>query len=66
VAFILKTFPEMELAEQVPRLGAPGLASSSLSPAERELVQRFDPTFDPTVTGFFIAKFIKRRSAADQ
>jgi hypothetical protein len=27
---------------------------------ERQLVQRFDPTIDSTLTGFFIAKFIKQ------
>jgi 16S rRNA C967 or C1407 C5-methylase (RsmB/RsmF family) len=66
VAFILRTFPEMELVEQVPRLGAPGLDSTSLGPAERGLVQRFDPTLDPGVTGFFIAKFVKRRTSSGQ
>jgi len=59
VAFILKMFPCMALVQQKPYLGFPGLTTTSLGEAEKKLVQRFDPTLDPSFTGFFIAKFTK-------
>lgn len=72
--WLLDSHPELQLVPQAPRLGQPGLAGTVtlpdgsmqqlLTPAEAELVQRFDPSAELDTIGFFIAKFRKRASAA--
>ena len=71
VRWLLDTHLDMQLVQQAPRLGLPGLAGTVrlpdgtlqqlLSEAEAALVQRFDPSAELDTIGFFIAKFVKRR-----
>ncbi|KAL6059863.1 putative methyltransferase nsun6 [Balamuthia mandrillaris] len=66
VAYVLRTYPNMVLQQQASPfvLGMEGLAGTSLSPAERKLVQRFDPCLQSEMTGFFIAQFKKMPSSS--
>ena len=57
VAHILRAHPHLRLVPALPRLGSPGVDGCGLTPSERQLVQRFDPSEDGRHIGFFVAKF---------
>lgn len=64
--YVLDTFPEMQLTQQNPVIGGPGLIGGCpalnqkwLTATESPLVQRFDPSAASDTIGFFIAKFEK-------
>ncbi|ALC43033.1 CG11109 [Drosophila busckii] len=57
VAWTLRKFPQLQLVEATPKLGAAALPLPELSPTLCELLQRFGPDLD--TVGFFIAKFQK-------
>ena len=69
VRWLLDTYPELQLVQQAPRLGQPGLTGTLALPdgstqqllteAEAGLVQRFDPSAELDTIGFFISKFVK-------
>ena len=69
VHFVLRTFPNIQLVPQQPRLAEPGLTGHYihhdgkreewLTPQQADLVQRFDPCSQSDTIGFFIAKFQK-------
>jgi len=73
VAWLLKTFPQLQLDTQIPHLGRNGFSGYGLSDDDCEKVQRFDWSFFPATEeylrdgdeacrdtiGFFIAKFVK-------
>lgn len=44
VAWALKTFPCLQIQAQEPHVGGEGMAGSGLSPDQRKLLQRFDPS----------------------
>lgn len=70
VRWLLDRYPEMQLVDQSPRLGSPGLTGGTLVPglsgevemehwlteAESALVQRFDPAGGKDTISSFIAK----------
>jgi hypothetical protein len=62
VRWALDKWPQLQLVEQTPMLGGPGLTGQRLLTAdEAALVQRFDPGGGEDDTmGFFIAKLVKR------
>lgn len=65
VAWALRKFPQLQLVDATPKLGAPGLPLAGLDAAQCELLQRFGPSAANRVAnldtvGFFIAKFQKR------
>jgi methyltransferase NSUN6 len=74
VRWLLDTYPELQLVQQAPRLGQPGLTGTLTLPdgstqqllteAEAGLVQRFDPSAELDTIGFFISKFVKAPAAA--
>jgi len=76
VAWVLDTYPQLQLASQSPVLGRGGLSGFGLPDAECEKVQRFDWCFMPSESivsleqsdrdtiGFFIAKFVKKSNAS--
>ena len=69
VRWLLDSYPALQLVQQEPRLGGPGLAGERggaaegggtlrlLTDAECALVQRFQPSDPLDTIGFFIAKF---------
>ncbi|XP_077592547.1 tRNA (cytosine(72)-C(5))-methyltransferase NSUN6 [Stigmatopora nigra] len=73
VAWALRTFPDLTLQPQEPRLGSDGLPGAGLTPEHLHLLQRFRPELNWDATahiplakranvdtiGFFIAKFQK-------
>ncbi|XP_057679995.1 tRNA (cytosine(72)-C(5))-methyltransferase NSUN6 isoform X2 [Corythoichthys intestinalis] len=73
VAWALRTFPELTLLPQEPRVGGEGMPGAGLSPEQLRLLQRFRPELswevaadiplpyraDGDTIGFFIAKFQK-------
>ncbi|PIK62540.1 putative methyltransferase NSUN6 isoform X1 [Apostichopus japonicus] len=69
VVWALKTFPEIKLEEQTPRLGKPGIRCHGLTDDQANKLQRFWPSSslasnieancDNDTIGFFIAKFVK-------
>jgi 16S rRNA C967 or C1407 C5-methylase (RsmB/RsmF family) len=61
VARALATFPCLQLVPAEPRVGAHGRPGLGLSDEQCAMVQRFEPVAADS-EGFFIAKFIKRRS----
>ncbi len=64
VAWVLSKFPGvLELVPQAPRIGLPGLPGCGLAEQQQQLVQRFDPSHDASVIGFFVAKFRKVHSS---
>ncbi|XP_078655899.1 tRNA (cytosine(72)-C(5))-methyltransferase NSUN6-like [Branchiostoma floridae x Branchiostoma belcheri] len=70
VEHLLNTFPCLELVPQTPYLGGPGLPGTSLTQAQLQMLQRFEPwrgnrtenshPSDTDTIGFFIAKFVKK------
>ncbi|KAL7732165.1 hypothetical protein ACLKA6_010290 [Drosophila palustris] len=67
VAWALRKFPQLQLVDATPKLGAPGLPLPDLDAAQCELLQRFGPSAENRVkhldtVGFFIAKFQKALS----
>ena len=71
--WLLDNYPELQLVQQAPRLGQPGLtgtltlpdgSTQLLTEAEAGLVQRFDPSAELDTIGFFISKFVKAPAAA--
>ena len=74
--WLLDAHPDMQLVQQAPRLGLPGLAGAVrlpdgtlqqlLSEAEAALVQRFDPSAELDTIGFFIAKFAKQGAGREE
>lgn len=63
VKYALQNYPCLELAEQMPNIGGPGLEGVGLTEAQCPLVQRFSPELggncNSDTIGFFIAKFFK-------
>ncbi|XP_038611581.1 tRNA (cytosine(72)-C(5))-methyltransferase NSUN6 [Tachyglossus aculeatus] len=74
VAWVLDTFPCLQLLPQEPLLGGEGMAGAGLPQEQRQRLQRFDPAAGPAdgpigranrdCIGFFIACFAKRRTAS--
>ncbi|XP_072029543.1 uncharacterized protein [Amphiura filiformis] len=74
VQWALNTFPDMQLAPQIPHLGGSGMSSPdlSLTDTQLKLLQRFDPSIIMTTSsvpkynmdtiGFFVAKFVKQNN----
>jgi 16S rRNA C967 or C1407 C5-methylase (RsmB/RsmF family) len=67
VRHILDNFPQMQLVDAGIELGQPGLPGVGLSESERRFVRRFDPSdSEQDTVGFFVSKFVKRKSDAKQ
>lgn len=81
VRWLLDRYPQMELIEQSPRLGGPGIVGKGSVPCSRRggrreeewlredeaaLVQRFDTTTGLDSIAFFIAKFRKVASIPEE
>lgn len=70
VRFLLDRWPELKLTSQKTHLGDVGLTHrdghglpyDTLTPAEAEMVQRFDPGGKEDTIGFFMARFYKTKS----
>ncbi|XP_030573033.1 putative methyltransferase NSUN6 [Drosophila novamexicana] len=64
VSWALRKFPQLQLVDATPKLGAPGLPLPELDAAQCKLLQRFGSSNENRVqnldtVGFFIAKFQK-------
>lgn len=64
VSWALRKYPQLQLVDATPKLGAPGLPLPDLDAAQCDLLQRFGPRHDNRLqnldtVGFFIAKLQK-------
>ncbi|XP_064614064.1 tRNA (cytosine(72)-C(5))-methyltransferase NSUN6-like [Liolophura sinensis] len=69
VEWVLKSYPDLQLEQQTPYVGQPGLEGTKLSREQLQLLQRFDPgasvkthsDWNTDTIGFFLAKFRRKR-----